>query len=166
MELILFRHGRAIDRMADQPDETRPLTAEGRKLLKASMAGLERLTGLTTRPVIWSSPLDRAMQTAIILANHFKVKDVIAHAFIGNGDFEMFVKALAESGTDLESENAILIVVGHEPWLGEWCHRLCATRLPFKKGAAAGIRLSAHTSLAGELQWFAQPKVLKRASRI
>ncbi len=165
MELILFRHGIAKDRSEDQEDATRPLTDEGRKRLDASMDGFRRLIGSSGKPLIWSSPLDRAAQTARVIADHLHVRDITYKPFIASGEFEEFVQSITGSDGDLLPDDTVLILVGHEPWLGDWCHQLCRTRLPFKKGAAACIRLSGGKDPTGTLQWFAQPRVLKRTSR-
>lgn len=162
MELILIRHGQAEDRTGDQPDEARNLTDAGRKSLMASMDGYECFLNGLNRPVVWSSPLNRALQTARLIADHIHVHDICELPCIGTGDLDGFLNALTDAGPELTDENDALVVVGHEPWLGEWSRQLCGVLLPFKKGAAAGLRLDVQAPFESELLWFAQPRILRR----
>lgn len=165
MELILIRHGQAEDRTGDQPDEARNLTDAGRKSLLASMEGYSCLLNGLNHLTVWSSPLNRALQTARLVADHIHVRDICELPCIGSGDLEEFLSALADAGPELADENTALIVVGHEPWLGEWSKQLCGVLLPFKKGAAAGLRLDVQAPFESELLWFVQPRILRRMER-
>jgi len=165
MELVLIRHGQAEDRTGDQPDEARNLTDTGRKSLMASMDGYACFLNGLNHPIIWSSPLNRAVQTARLIADHVHVQDICELSCIGTGNLDAFLNALTEAGPDLAGDDAVLVVVGHEPWLGEWSRQLCGVLLPFKKGAAAGIRLDIQAPFESELLWFVQPRILRRMER-
>jgi len=160
MELILIRHGQAEDRLDSQPDEERNLTKDGRKILTASMTGYGCFLKTRNAPFIWSSPLNRALQTAEMIASAIGVVSVSQYACIGSGDFEAFVKVLSEMDFDRTDDS--LIIVGHEPWLSHWSRQLCGIILPFKKGAAAGFRFDPRAPRESELLWFAQPRILRR----
>src|SRR5882762_11333978 len=71
MQLYLFRHGKADWPNWHRPDDERPLTEEGKKEV-AAVAKL--LTRLEITPVILTSPLPRASQTAEIAGKHLKTK--------------------------------------------------------------------------------------------
>lgn len=165
MELILIRHGQAEDRTGDQPDEARNLTDAGRKSLMASMEGYACFLNGLARPLVWSSPLNRAVQTARLIADRIHVRDICELPCIGTGDLDAFLNALTEASQDLSDDDAVLAVVGHEPWLSEWSRQLCGVLLPFKKGAAAGLRLDIQAPFESELLWFAQPRILRRMER-
>ena len=61
-ELLLIRHGIAVERGSTATDEERALTSEGRARTRRVLERLERL-GLACGPLV-SSPLVRARQTA------------------------------------------------------------------------------------------------------
>lgn len=157
MEIVLIRHGKAEERSDDRPDESRSLTAEGRRRLEKSLPGYRRFLGRQCPLLIWSSPLLRAVQTAEIIARELQIDEVGQHDFLASGDFSACLKALAGVEAD-----TCLILVGHEPHLGEWSRLLCGLPLPFKKGAAAGFSLASLSPLLSELLWFAQPDILIR----
>ena len=71
MKLYLLRHGKADWPNWDRPDDERPLTEEGKKEVAAVAKLLSRLE---ITPVIFTSPLPRASQTAEIAGKHLNVK--------------------------------------------------------------------------------------------
>ena len=160
MELILIRHGKAEERGDPSLDAKRALTPEGRKKLLKSMPGLRSFIEKTDRMLIWSSRLDRAAQTADVLAGIFGTPVIDYHEFISEGVFTDMLEALAA----VKPSDTVL-VVGHEPYLGLWSQQLCGLTLPFKKGAAAGFSISGLNPPEAELIWFAQPQTLTRMNR-
>jgi phosphohistidine phosphatase SixA len=159
MEIILVRHGKA-DNSEDTMDDTkRSLTPDGRKKLQKTLPSLGLLIKNMDKAQIWTSPLDRAVQTAEIIARLFNLQDIQQYDFIRSGDFAGFTDALAGV-----KASATIIVVGHEPSLGEWAQQLCGLALPFKKGAAAGISVGKLNPLESELLWFFQPQPIGRLS--
>ena len=177
MDLILLRHGEAED--ATHPgdpaeDAARRLTDDGKKKLARSLPQLQLLLDDKKQLVIWTSPLVRALETAEILRDclaHQKKSvpdDLPRHEFIATGDWPGFVQAAKtlDPGTSL-------VLVGHEPHWGHWSQRLCGCLLPFKKGAAACFDFDPFTwdplgngqaiwKGQGQLQWFVQPRILKK----
>ena len=71
MKLYLLRHGKADWPNWNKPDDDRPLTDDGRKQLAAVGKMLARLE---IAPLILTSPLPRASQTAEIAAEHLRLK--------------------------------------------------------------------------------------------
>ncbi|RBM01472.1 phosphohistidine phosphatase SixA [Acidithiobacillus ferridurans] len=154
MQLVLVRHGKAEDPAARSSDLERELTTTGRSTVKGMAQGL-RLC-VSGKVVIWTSPLPRARQTADILANAFKVKKVREHDAIAAGDLEV----LASDWRDLDPQPKALILVGHQPHLGNWAERITGAVLPIKTAAALAVDLDEDGALSGMLRWYAHPKVL------
>lgn len=154
MDLIFLRHGIAEERTPDREDYSRKLTEKGEKKLYDTLPNLLPFIDLGEEVLIWTSPLIRAKETAKILSNVLKVAKIKEYGFIEDGDFTDF---LTELKTLDFSRKHTLIVVGHEPFLSEWSYELSSTRLPYKKGAAAGFKVSSMDISDAELVWFLQP---------
>jgi phosphohistidine phosphatase len=155
MELIFLRHEKAEDAGSNVKDEDRQLTKIGREKMKKEAEGLKNILHSCKIVRIFSSPLTRAFQTAEIAANSLNIKHIEKIEAIATGSFEQFSKELVKLEDDI-----CLIVVGHEPYLSQWCQRICKVDLPFKKGAAADIKITSVEPLTGELSWFAQSEVI------
>lgn len=158
MQLCLVRHAIAAERGSAYPDDRqRPLTADGRKRMAESAAGLKRLFAAK---VILTSPLLRARQTADVLSRAYGIEPVLVEA-LGTGDHSGTLKACKKS-TDAT------ILVGHEPWMSELLSLLLtgsteAMASVFKKGAAACVSTSNPPAPRGAvLEWLAQPAMLRR----
>ena len=161
LELYLIRHGLAAERGDEYPDDSkRPLTSQGIARLRREAKALDAL-GVTIAHII-SSPLVRAKQTADALAESLK-----SHPSVSTSD------ALAPAGTPAaviqevarQARRGSLALVGHEPNIGELAGRLIGARTPieFKKGAVCLIEFDAFPPKgAGQLRWFATPKMLRR----
>lgn len=174
MDLILLRHGEAEDAADPADDAARRLTDDGKKKLARSLPQLSLLLDDKKQLVIWTSPLVRARETAEILKSCLATgeralpSDVPQHEFIASGDWTSFILA-AKTLNPASS----LVLVGHEPYWGQWSQRLCGCLLPFKKGAAACFDFDPFTwdplgngqaiwKGQGQLQWFVQPRILKK----
>jgi phosphohistidine phosphatase len=159
--LFIVRHAIAADRSDKWPDDSkRPLTHEGAARMRKAADGLAAL-GVTPDAVI-TSPLVRAEQTADILLKSL------------GGDARLLTTpALAPGGSPAAVAEAIaalskgrnIVLVGHEPGLGELAAWLVGARqpLPFKKGGACQIDVADWPAApkAGTLMWFATPKMLR-----
>lgn len=160
MVIVLFRHGEAEDRTDLRDDGLRSLTVKGRKRTKKMAKIVNKLLPRNCKTQIWSSPLLRALQTAEILAKQVGVK-VKIHNAISNGDFE----TLRANLTACHEDDCILII-GHQPFLGEWTEQLTGMQLPFRKSTAAGVRFLADDQANGgpeaELLWYVQPHFFQR----
>lgn len=113
MNILLIRHGQAVDDAPGIGDTGRWLTAKGRKLTRK----VARWLGKNDRrrpTVIWTSPLVRAVQTAEIVAEGVDYEgEVRAVPELSPGrDPGDLIKRFGE-----EPILGVLAVVGHEPSL-------------------------------------------------
>jgi phosphohistidine phosphatase len=139
MEILLIRHGQAVDEAVGLGDGGRWLTAKGRKVTRKVARWVAKSD--RRRPLaIWSSPLVRAVQTAEIFAAEADFKgEVRALAQLAPGhDPGDLLKLLAAPAEPIEGP---LALVGHEPSLS-----LIATALlgdigftGFKKSGVMGL---------------------------
>jgi len=124
MELILWRHADAEDRV---PDEARALTAKGEKQARRVAAWLKKQLPKGAR--VLASPAKRAQQTARALTRQFETC------------VEIGTSAGPQSILDAAGwpdGEAMVVVVGHQPTLGQ-AAALAVTGKPgewsLKKGA-------------------------------
>jgi phosphohistidine phosphatase len=115
MEILLIRHGHAVDEAPGLGDGGRWLSEKGRKVTRKVARWLAK--SRKRRPVaIWTSPLVRAVQTAEILAAEAGLEgEVPSCAQLGPGhDPGDLLKLLASAGATVDGP---LALVGHEPAL-------------------------------------------------
>jgi len=105
MDLILWRHAQAE---AGEPDEGRELTQQGRKQAQRMGAWLDRT--LPSGCKILSSPTSRTIQTVDALGRKYKIVPEI-------GPMARAADVINAVGWP-ESKMPVM-VVGHQPWLGE-----------------------------------------------
>jgi phosphohistidine phosphatase len=124
MDLILWRHADAEDGFVDAE---RRLTAKGMKQAARVAKWLQKRLPADARIIV--SPARRAQQTAMALSEEFRtVKDV--------GTGATADQVLAAAGWP--EARAVVIVVGHQPVLGEIAARLMTGKTAdwnIKKGA-------------------------------
>ena len=157
--LLLVRHAIAEERGPAWPDDDlRPLTKKGIARMREIARRLKDVG--ETADVIASSPLKRAMDTALILVTEWKVPTGV-----------QTVKALAPGHTPSATIAAIadepsdqrIALVGHEPDLGQFAAWLIGAKrpIPFKKGGVARIDVEALARpREGQLVWLATPRLL------
>jgi phosphohistidine phosphatase len=107
MDLIVVRSACAVAPRGDLPDEARALAPRGRKRARRAARALARLG--VSRPRLLHSPRLRALETA----------DVLLRRLGGEG---VACAALGEppsSGLLTQMAGERVVVVGHEPWLGQ-----------------------------------------------
>jgi phosphohistidine phosphatase len=163
MPVYLFRHGEAfqIGEQGIKRDAERPLTLKGRKVTEEVCKGLENL-GVKV-DAVWYSPLVRARETAEILIEMFGVKKTEEKAGLADSDEE----------EDLFQElgkvhpNSELVLVGHQPMLGEWVSRLlagtpCGQVDLGKSGVACMELMAGHHPPRGTLLWLMTAKQLRK----
>jgi phosphohistidine phosphatase len=150
MKVHFIRHAQAVERSADLPDEQRSLTCRGRKRFRLVAARLKK-TGIDPDYII-TSPKVRAVQTAEILAETLR--------FSG----EVQVSAALATGPDLAALGDILgrsktaneiVIVGHEPGLGEAVGELLKLSPPcsLTKGSVVTLNVSLRQSgISAELE--------------
>ena len=139
MDLILWRHAEAVEHPdlvsggpGDADDLARQLTPKGEKQATRMAAWLDRQLPSGAR--VWSSPAQRAEQTAQALDRKFKVSEVL----VPDGD----PLALLEL-VQWPSSKAPVVVVGHQPTLGRVVARLLGLSeedCAIKKGAVWWLR--------------------------
>ncbi|MDD2427790.1 MAG: histidine phosphatase family protein [Eubacteriales bacterium] len=127
MNVCLLRHGIA-EPHSSAPDAKRELTDKGRKKLAKDIPDYMRIIG--PDPVIWSSPLKRAWQTAEMLAEAYGGIEVVEIAALADGDYEVLDRALRDAD---QSRNYVL--VGHEPYLSEFYNIETGLFIRLNKGA-------------------------------
>jgi phosphohistidine phosphatase len=161
-ELYLIRHGLAVERGENFPDDTkRPLTPRGIQRLRQEGKALAALD--VTFDVMLTSPLVRARQTAEALAATFREPPPIVNsqALAPGGTHNGIIDELAGQSHRRKK----IAIIGHEPGLGELAARLLGLRKPlaFKKGAVCRIDVSALPLTGpGELKWFLTPRILRK----
>jgi len=159
VELLLMRHGIAIDREDPDcpPEEQRQLTPEGEARTREVAQGLRSL-GLKPE-LVASSPLLRALQTAQIAAA------VLGH----RGEIEEWPELAywVDPERVLERLDGLparqVLLVGHRPHLD----LLLAAALgdpeaPFTVLKKAGVALLDWQPEGGELRWLLTPAILRR----
>jgi phosphohistidine phosphatase len=156
MRLLLVRHGIAAPLGGKVVrDESRPLTAQGRRHLRQVAAALVHLTAPPR--AILTSPLLRARQTAEILAQAWgDLRPEIAPA-LAQGDIRDIRRALAS----FNNEDTI-VLVGHENWISEFTAHLLGGNsgraFRYRKGGVALLEIDAGRAT---LLWFLPPRVFR-----
>lgn len=157
MELLLVRHGIAVERSPDTDDAARPLTRRGKRRFRREVVGLRAMGQTLDR--VYSSPWTRAAQTARLLAPLGGKLETTALLTASPGDPLMALLADQDDGR--------LALVGHEPWMGELCALLVAgavglgDRFRFKKGGVAWLQGEPQAGRM-TLTAFVPPRVLRR----
>lgn len=168
MNLLLIRHGPAGEGAAwartGHPDGDRPLTVEGRELIRLATPGL---AGLVSRlDVLASSPLVRAYQTAEIVAKGYDEMPItVVDALSSGGDRTELLEWIREHRPGIT-----MALVGHNPDLEDLIAWMLAVRqhgfVKLKKGGAALITFDViPTPGGGVLQWFLTPDQLVSLAR-
>ena len=174
--LVLMRHGKAKHLVEDdltvasdleQADLGRDLTQAGKTSLKKTLPESLKLIPREARIRIWSSPANRALQTARI------VKEACAKAGIRSTSKVETVNALWEG--DLEAivrearlcDDDIVFAVGHIPFVEHAVERLTDASITFETGGFAAIDLvgapeRVNSPAYPRLLWFVQGPVSQR----
>jgi len=138
MDLLLVRHGEAVESAPGLGDAGRWLTAKGRRVTRKVARFLDERT--SRRPTaIWTSALVRSVQSAEILAAELGIEDeiIVRPELAPSGDLTDLVRlVVAHKG------RGPLALVGHEPGLSLLARRLLGdVAWPgIKKSGVAAIR--------------------------
>jgi phosphohistidine phosphatase len=135
--IVLWRHAEAeiADYELGEDDMSRMLTTKGERQAKRMASWLKLY--LPKETTLLSSPADRSLQTAEAL--NYKIE--INKALRPSANLQDILDALAS----LESSQKNLLIVGHQPWLGQLVTRLTGfdgAELDIKKGATWWLRQS------------------------
>ena len=158
MQLILLRHGIAVDRSEGLADGERPLTEVGVDKTRRAVKGLGKLIGVPD--VIVASPKRRARQTAEIVA------DLIGgplelDSTLADGSPHAMIEALGRR------DGTLVVAVGHEPSFSEMVELLCfgksTSSVELKKAGCACVAAAGRLQPGnGMLQWLATPTMLRK----
>ena len=166
MDIVVVRHGVALDReeAAENAisDPDRPLTAKGRRRMKAAAKGIAKLA--EGADLVLSSPLLRAVQTAKLVRRAFDddIGYAETNALLPDAEPGELIRVLTE-GPSIP----VALVVGHEPhlsrWVG-WCLAgQAATLVELGKGGACLVRFEeAPVAGRGQIVWLMSSSLLRR----
>ena len=169
VQLYILRHGEAGTRMtAGGSDSKRALTVTGEEEVKEIAQALSAL-GLKL-DFMASSPLERARQTARIVAKVLKVK---------KGSFEEWDELKPEGRradlyrrlAQFKPETSVMII-GHEPYLSTVAGEIVfgssiGSRIVLKKAGLAKVAITSfQPKVKGELRWLLAPKHMKRMAAV
>jgi phosphohistidine phosphatase len=152
MELYFLRHGRSVPRSQwDGDGQTRPLTDEAVVALAHEAWTLARL-GVDPDLII-TSPLERAQQTAEIVASGLGLQDRLRTAdCLGKGFGMKGLRQLLHE----HSRAGSIMLVGHNPDIVTVLHKLTGGHVVLDKGGLARVHISARKSRSAELVWLLQ----------
>lgn len=161
MQVLIIRHGRAEDRAADGRDASRRLTDDGRARMREVARGLK--TQIGSIDIVATSPLPRARETAVILADVFGSTDPENLDVLAPGvDAKALLRWLSE-----QRATATVALVGHEPDLSQlaafFTSGNASAGVQMKKGAVCAIEFDGRPAAgAGTLVFLMQPAQLRR----
>jgi phosphohistidine phosphatase SixA len=158
MEVLLIRHGEAVDTQTAETDHDRWLTDSGRRTVAA--VGNE-LTKLALRyTAIYTSPLVRSVQTAEILAG-------TQPGF--RGSLEVHPGLASETGTIAQAleplehagDEDLIVMVTHMPKVSALAAQLgqLSSAPSFRTASTCLLRVGGGK---GRLQWMLDPQTLER----
>ncbi len=161
IRLYLVRHGIAAE-PADflGPDESRPLTAKGRRRLHRAGRAFARLG--ESIDLLVSSPLVRAVQSAEILACALRVDVVaIADELRPAQSPETILRAIAGRVHDGQG----VMLVSHDPLISRLLSHVAdltpveSARIVFRKGSIVRVDVGAlPTARPAQARWWMRPK--------
>lgn len=167
MNLYFMRHGIAVDRAdgVSANDRSRTLTPKGIKRIQREAAGMLRLSLSFDR--ILSSPLERARQTAKIVAQALQMDDRLEE--FAQLAPDQSVRALL-SGLSAYADKKQILLVGHEPLLSRTVSFLLSEKaganIQLKKGGLCCLELDGMPPRkSAMLQWVLAPKHLRLMAR-
>jgi phosphohistidine phosphatase len=164
MELVLMRHGIAVERNEMRTsDAKRPLTREGRRKVRKVAKALE---AIWSRPdVVVHSGLVRARETAELVAKELEPK---AKELLQTGALEPGAKPteLLEFLEALGAKRVVL--VGHAPHVDRFLAHVCSgnggatTITEMGKAGAACLELDFQARPPARLEWLLPPGLLRK----
>lgn len=153
-KLIIVRHTEAEMTEMGLNDTERKLTVLGKSEAKRAAKNLKTLLSEEKEILLWSSPMVRAVATAKIINKKLNSKKIEMFSYIAEGDFDQLREAAEKS------QATCVVIIGHEPTLGEWAKRIANCELSFKKGSAAAFTFPTDEFEMGNLLWFVQLNAL------
>jgi len=160
MLLYIVRHAWAVDQGECADDRQRPLTREGCERFAHVVSWLVKHE--FSPGVIVSSPLERCVQTAGLLAEGLKKRpSIIERKELAPGsDLPGLLTWMGQQ----EWKHNEIAWVGHAPDVGRITAQLIGdgrAAVDFSKGAVAALRFDERPAVSqGELRWLVTPKLL------
>ena len=168
MELFILRHGEAGKRLSSTiGDKTRPLTSTGKAEVMEEAKALKRI-GIKFNLIV-TSPLKRAYETANIVANIYKKKNILKvwNELAPEGSITDVLHKISQLG-----QESSILMVGHEPQLSEITKGIIhkdktgSCNIVLKKAGLVRINiLKSNPSPKGELRWLLTPRILKAIAK-
>jgi phosphohistidine phosphatase len=159
IRLYLVRHGIAEEPSEGTPDDSRPLTAKGRRRFRRASRAFARKGEPLTH--LFTSPLVRAVQTAEILARSLSRDEVsILEELRSGAPAAKVVAALSARAKDGDA----IALVGHDPQMSHLVATLSqlgpedAGRVQFRKGAIVRIDVDGLPPKQSEPRWHLKPR--------
>jgi len=159
IRVFLVRHGIAADAAPGQPDESRPLTAKGRRRFRRTAQAFARLGERVDKLI--TSPLVRAVQTAEILARALRQDEVgVLEELRSEVPPAKLFGALSQRIEDGEGVG----LVGHDPQMTKLVAALAqldgndADRIAFAKGGIVRIDVDAFPPAKNKPRWHLEPR--------
>lgn len=146
MHLYIVRHGKAEDGVAFSRDEDRPLTARG---IEQARFVADQVSMLPHPPeLIISSGYARAVATARIIHQSLRCRFELATVLeCGPAASEVVDLIVGRASLSPSGQRAVssLMLVGHNPQLGELCtiltHGLAGNQMMLRTGEAVGLEV-------------------------
>jgi phosphohistidine phosphatase len=158
MNLYLIRHAIAVEEYED--DSQRPLTDKGKKKMRSIAKGLRALG--VEFDLILSSPYVRAVETAEVLADVFKMKKEVQFSenLVPSGDPGLLIAEMNE-----KYSVGSIALVGHEPFLSSLIGLLVADNanadITLKKGGVCSLSADdLHHTRKATMDWLLTPGIL------
>ena len=149
MDIVFIRHGEAEAQRPDRPDMARELVEDGRSRTSEAALFLKKRLNPKHRVHIFSSPAARALQTAQLVAKELGMKRPLAQLEgIYTGERDALFRELAAL-----PEDSCALVVGHQPYLGEFCQALGGEHIHFRKSGMAGFTRTQTHPLQAARTW-------------
>jgi len=150
MIVVFIRHGKAEPKTEEKPDKERELTEEGRKDIET----LASILPIMPKKV-YTSPYKRAMQTAEIIANTWKIPIEIREELSPeNMSIESIRKLELSDGE---------ILVGHAPSIEDVVSKLIGSgKIDMSSGSAACIEVEEIKEGGGTLLFLISRDVIRK----
>ena len=140
--LILMRHGKAQRPVEGQSDFERELTEAGRRSLEAMLPDLLALMPRDVPVQVWSSPAERAMQTARNMHRCCKERGIDVAPGVEPVEALWDQDASAFLAAVRACKAGAVVAVGHNPFIEDLTGRLTASHIDFATGGFAAIALA------------------------
>ncbi len=153
MDVFLLRHAEAEEQRPGRPDGERELTDRGHERARRAAEWLAA-QGMQVEAII-SSPLIRAVQTAQPVAEALGMAIVTDKRLAG-------MRLTAESVREMAREYQVgesVLLVGHEPDLGDLIQELTRGQVEVKKAALALVSCGRVSAGDGMLRWLVPSKL-------